>query len=66
MDPLDDNEQAKKRASCFRSSSARIADAMAKATIMLLAGTPSLTVSVPVPSQHLVHNLFGVSDFCSI
>jgi hypothetical protein len=37
MDPFDDSELAQKRASCLRSSSARITAAMAKATVILLA-----------------------------
>ncbi len=48
LDHLDPSERAQYRASCFRSSSARIAASMAKATIMRLAGTPSLPVVVPV------------------
>jgi hypothetical protein len=66
MDPLDDSEKAQYRASCFRSSSARIAAAMAKATIMRLAGTPSLPGVAPVPRQHLARNIRGFSDFCDL
>ncbi len=38
LDPLDDSERAQYWANCFKSSSARIAAAMAKATVMRLAG----------------------------
>jgi hypothetical protein len=55
MDPLDANERAQYWASCFRSGSARIHAAMAKATIMRLAGTPSLPVVAPVPRQVRTH-----------
>ena len=64
LDHLDPSERAQYRASCFRSSSARIAAAMAKATIMRLAGTPSLPVVVPVSRPHLARNVRGVSDIC--
>ena len=62
MDPLDDRERAQFRATCYRSSSARIAAAMAKATVMRLAGTQSLPTVPPVPRQLLAHNLPGPSD----
>ena len=62
MDPLDDSERAQYRASCFRSSSARVAAAMAKATIMRLAGSPSIPSIAPVPRQLLAHNLRGAID----
>ena len=62
MDPLDGSERAQYRASCFRSSSARVAAAMAKATIMRLAGSPSIPSIAPVPRQLLAHNLRGVID----
>ena len=62
MDPLDDRERAQFRATCYRSSSARIAAAMAKATVMRLAGTPSLPTIPPVPRQLLAHNIPGPSD----
>jgi hypothetical protein len=55
LDPSDDSERVQYRVNCFRSSSARIADAIAKAIVMRLAGTPSLTVLVPVPCKHLAH-----------
>ncbi len=62
---LEDSELAQyhDRANCFRSSSARFAAVMAKATVMLLAGTPSLPAIAPVPRQHLAHTLSGISDF---
>ena len=66
LDHLDPSERAQYRASCFRSSSARIAAAMAKATIMRLAGTPSLPVVVPVSRPHLARNVRGVSDICDL
>ena len=64
MAPLDDGERAQFRANRYRSSSARVsvADAMAKATVMRLAGTPSLPNIAPVPRHHLAHNLPGHSD----
>ena len=62
MDPLDDSERAQFRATCYRSSSARVAAAMAKATVMRLAGTPSLPTVPPVPRPLLAHNLPGPSD----
>jgi hypothetical protein len=62
MDPLDDSELAQFRANCYLSSSARVADAMAKATVMRLAGTPSLPTIAPIPHYHLGHNLPGHSD----
>ena len=62
LDPLDDSERAQFRANCYRSSSARVAAAMAKATVMRLTGTPSLPTVPPVPRQHLAHNLPGPSD----
>jgi hypothetical protein len=37
LDPLDDSERAQFRANCYRSSSAQVAAAMAKAAIMRLA-----------------------------
>ena len=62
LDPLDDRERAQYNANCYRSSTAQEAAAMAKATIMRLAGTPSLPVLPPVPRPRLAHNLLGVSD----
>jgi hypothetical protein len=62
LDPLDDSERAQFHANCYRSSSARVAAAMAKATFMRLTGTPSLPIVPPVPRQHLAHNLQGPSD----
>jgi hypothetical protein len=62
MDPLDDSERAQFRANCYRSSSFRVAAAMAKATVMRLAGTPSLSTIAPVLRHHLAHNLPGHSD----
>jgi hypothetical protein len=53
MDPLNDRERAQLRANCYRSSSARIAAGMAQATVMRLAGTPSLPTVPPVPRQQL-------------
>ncbi len=47
LDPLVDSERAKYSANCYRSSTARVADAMAKAAVMCLSGTPFL----PVPSK---------------
>jgi hypothetical protein len=66
LDPLDVSERAQYRASCYRSSSARIATAMAKETIMRLAGTPSLPVVAPFSRQYLARNICGVSDFCDL
>ncbi len=63
LDPLDVSKRAQYRASCFRSSSAQIADAMAKATFMRFAGTPSLPLVAPVPLQYFACNIRGVSDF---
>jgi hypothetical protein len=66
LDPLDDSERAQYRATCFRSSSARIAAAMAKATVMRLAGTPSIPAIAPVPRQQLAHNQPGAADFVDL
>jgi hypothetical protein len=57
LDPLDDSERAQFQANCYRSSSARVAAAMAKATVMRLTGTPSLPTVPPAPRRHLAHNL---------
>jgi hypothetical protein len=62
LDPLDDSERAQFPANCYRSSSARVAAAMAKATVMRLTGTPSLPTVPPDPRPHLAHNLQGPSD----
>jgi hypothetical protein len=66
LDPLDESERAQYRARCFKSSSARIAAAMAKATVMRLAGTPSLPAVAPVPRQHRAHNQRGAADFADL
>ncbi len=51
----------------FLSSSARIAAAMAKATVMRLAGTPSLPVIESFPSKYLAyHHQLGAADFCDL
>jgi hypothetical protein len=55
MDPSDDSERVQYWTNCFRSSSARIADAIAKSIVMRLAGTPYLPVTVPVHRRHLAH-----------
>ncbi len=39
---------------------------MAKATVMLLAGTLSLPVKAPVASQHCAHNQQGAADFADL
>ena len=62
LDPLDDSERAQYRAGYFRSSSARVAAAMTKATIMRLTGSPSIPVTLPVPRHLLAQNLRGVPD----
>ncbi len=62
LDPLDDSEQAQFRANCYRSSSARVSAAMAKAAVMRLTGTHSMPTVPPVPRQHLAHNLPGPSN----
>jgi hypothetical protein len=52
IDPSDDSQRAQNRANCFRSSSARIAYAMAKAIVMRLACTfphPPIHSLLPVP-----------------
>ena len=64
LDPLTDSERAQYRAGCFRSSSARVAAAMTRATIMRLLGTPSIPVTAPVPRHMLAQNLRGVPDLC--
>ncbi len=56
-------DQAQYRVNCYRSSTARVAAAMAKAMVMRLSGTPSLPVVDREPSQQLAHNLPGISDF---
>ncbi len=66
LDKLDDSKQAQYWANCFKSSSAKIAAAMAKATVMLLAGTPSLPVIAPVARQHREHNQRGATDFADL
>ena len=63
LDPLIESERAQYRANCYRSSTARVAAAMAKATVMRLSGTPSIPVFDQVPRQLLAHNLPGISDF---
>ena len=63
LDPLIESERAQYRANCYRSSTARVAAAMAKATVMRLSGTPSIPVIDQVPRQQLAHNLPGISDF---
>ena len=63
LDPLIESERAQYRANCYRSSTARVAAAMAKATVMRLSGTPSIPVVDQVPRQQLAHNLPGISDF---
>ena len=61
LDPLIESERAQYRANCYRSSTARVAAAMAKATVMRLSGTPSIPVVDQVPRQQLAHNLPGIS-----
>jgi hypothetical protein len=48
LNPLDDSGRAQYWANCLRASSARAAAAMAKATVMRLAGNPSLPAIEPV------------------
>ena len=62
MDPLEDSERAQYTARCFRSSSSGVAAAMAKATLMRLAGSLSIPAIAPVYRQLLAHNLRGASD----
>jgi hypothetical protein len=62
LNSLDDGERAQFRAHCYRFNSARVAAAMAKATVMRLTGTPSMPTVPPVPRQHLAHNPSGPSD----
>ena len=64
LDPLTDSERAQYRAGCFRPSSARVAAAMTRATIMRLLGTPSIPVTAPVPRHLLAQNRRGVPDLC--
>ena len=66
LDPLLDSERAQYRAGCFRSSSARVAAAMTRATIMRLLGTTSIPVTAPVPRHLLAQNRRGAPDLCDL
>ncbi len=62
LGPLDDSKRAQLRTNCYRSSSARVGAAMAKATFMRLTGTPFLPTAPPVPRPDIAHNLVGGRD----
>ena len=62
LDPLTDTECSQYKALCLRASTARVASAMAKASIMRICGAPSIPIAVRVPRAHLACNLPHPAD----
>ena len=65
LDPLTDAERSQYKAQCLRASTARVAGAMAKASIMRICGAPSIPFPSRVPRSQLACNIPHPADLSS-